>query len=321
MLLRYEDNPLVVENANAYIGDLLLTLHQFDESEKHLQKALALNPHNPHYYYLLGFVYTYLRKWPQAIVEMKKAVNLQPQKAEYLQGLGWALYLNEELTEGLELLLKAHQLSPTEFNILNDLAVIHLEKDLARARQYAELAFQLEPRNPRVLSVLARVQATSNLVADTGDNQVYWKANETLVFRFKVTLRENPAIWRIIYVKYNQLLSSLHKGIMAAFDRQEEKPCSFFFVNKKGNRQTEFAAVPPGSSGAAKALKSIRIDSIGLYQDEEEKFAYLYDYEKPVWHDVELVDAANKVTRAKYPRTVKKEGQYPPKPPKTIKPQ
>jgi len=46
--------------------------------------------------------------------------------------------------------------------------------------------------------------------------------NTYFIHRFKESLRHWPDIWRIIEVKGNQMLSSLHKAIFKTFDRIEE---------------------------------------------------------------------------------------------------
>jgi hypothetical protein len=133
------------------------------------------------------------------------------------------------------------------------------------------------------------------------------------IFRFKVSLDGNPDIWRIIEIKGIQLLSSLHKGIALGFDLPEKRTYSFFFHEKRRDIHYEFASAVPGISGTPRTSKNIRIDSIGLFQDEKDKFRYLFDYEKMSWYEVELVQVTLKNTRAKYPRVIKKLSNCPQK--------
>jgi hypothetical protein len=69
----------------------------------------------------------------------------------------------------------------------------------------------------------------------------------------------------------------------------EQAVYSFYFSQKWGDRQHEFASSVPGTSGTAQLAKSIRIDSMLLYQDENEIFRHLFDYENKCWHEVELI--------------------------------
>ncbi len=72
-------------------------------------------------------------------------------------------------------------------------------------------------------------------------------ADTHFIHRFKVSLKDNPDIWRIIDIKENQMLSSLHKAIFKAFDRVQEHEYSFFLSDKSGAKETEFVSPGVGS--------------------------------------------------------------------------
>ena len=44
ILVRYDDNPIATEHANALLGDIYLTLKQLDLAENHTRKAIHSNP-------------------------------------------------------------------------------------------------------------------------------------------------------------------------------------------------------------------------------------------------------------------------------------
>lgn len=56
ILIRYGDNDVATEHANAYLGDIFLTLQQFDLAKEHIKKAISYQPEKPAYHYILGFV-------------------------------------------------------------------------------------------------------------------------------------------------------------------------------------------------------------------------------------------------------------------------
>ncbi|MFC1980915.1 tetratricopeptide repeat protein [Chloroflexota bacterium] len=62
ILIRYSDYPIAVEHANAYLGDLFLTLQKIELAENHIKKAIDLKPENPGHRYILGFVYSHKRQ-------------------------------------------------------------------------------------------------------------------------------------------------------------------------------------------------------------------------------------------------------------------
>ena len=47
ILLRYGDDAVAAEHANAYLGDLFLTMQNLDLSEVHIKKAINFSPRKP----------------------------------------------------------------------------------------------------------------------------------------------------------------------------------------------------------------------------------------------------------------------------------
>jgi tetratricopeptide (TPR) repeat protein len=314
VLLRYGDDPETAEYANAYLGDIFLSLHKLDLAEEHIKKAIDHNPEKAEYHYILGFVFNKRRQWEKAISEFKSAVSREPDDAEFIRGLGWATFQNGDRIRGLSLLQKANKLNPSSVNILTDLAVANMGTSLRKARQYAEQAAAIEPDSPLVQGMLDQIRIFEENISQMLDGaHTSWQRESTVrqgslyVFQFKVSTKDNPGKWCIIEIKANQLLSTLHKGIARAFGYQEAAQFSFFIHRTKDSKPTEFAATVPGVSGTAKSAK-IRMDSMIPARDEEQKFSYLYCDEKTVLHEVELVRIINKIPRGEYPRVVKKHG-------------
>ena len=324
ILVRYSDDAIAVEYANAYLADLYLTLHKPDLAESHIQKAIKLKPENPGYRYILGFVYSSERQWEKAISEFRMAVKKKPNNGEYLRGLGWAIYSSGDVARGLAILEQASHLAPDNTNILTDLAVASLSlAEISKAREYAERAVRLDPSNVVARDILQKVlgfskrfsQPEKRIVTTTTRPSNY--ADTHFIHRFKVSLRDKPNIWRIIDIKENQMLSSLHKAIFEAFDRVEEHDYSFFLSNKPFDKESEYTSPGFDSSGDTKLATRIRIDSLALYGGP--KFLYLFGYGDEWWHQVELISVTQRVTRAKYPKVVKKQGKSPLQYPKALK--
>ena len=323
ILIRYSDDPVAVEYANAYLGDIFLTLKKLDPAEDYIKKAINLKPDNPAYRYILGFIYSVKRQWDKAIPEFEIAVDKEPDNGEYLRGLAWAVYSSGDVAKGLASLEKASRLAPTNVNILTDLAVAYLTSvNIDKAKEYAERAARLDPINSVARDVLKRVLGFSKGFKPRGERtdkaptrpSAY--SDTHFIHRFKVSLRNRPDIWRIIDMKGTQMLSSLHKAIFKAFDRFEEHEYSFFLSNKPYDRESEYTSPGIGTDGTSKLATRIRIDSIELYGGP--KFLYLFDYGDEWWHEVELISVTERVTRANYPRVVKKQGKSPPQYPKGI---
>ena len=158
VLIRYGDSDIAVEYANAYLGDIYLTLRRLNLAENHIKKAIDCSPDNPSYHYLLGFTYSMRREWDKAIGEFQVALNKEPNNSEYLRGLGWAVHISGDKAEGLAYLHRAVDLAPTSVNILTDLAAAYLsDLQFDKAREYAEIAVGIDPDSSIAREVLATI--------------------------------------------------------------------------------------------------------------------------------------------------------------------
>lgn len=158
VLIRYSDNDIAVEYANAYLGDIYLRLRQLNLAENHLRKAIACNPDNPSYHYLIGFTYSIQSQWDKAIGEFEVALDKEPNNSEYLRGLGWVVYCAGDKAKGLAYLHRAVDLAPTNVNILIDLASAYLSGlQFHKAREYAEMAVRIDPNSNAATEILANI--------------------------------------------------------------------------------------------------------------------------------------------------------------------
>ena len=317
ILVRYADEKVAVEYANAYLGDIFLRLRQLNLAERHVKKALSYGPEKPGYHYILGFIYSVSRRWDKAIAELGIAVDRKPEDGECLRALAWAIFNSGDQKKGLAYLNKANKLDPTNVKVLTDMAVAHLSmENMIKAREYAQRAVFLAPENTLVREVLMSIEAfdrkLKELARQTGKVKTTAMAGSYAydIYRFKVTLREKPDIWRIIEIKGNQMLSSLHKAIFKAFDRFDEHLYSFFMSGKPYDKESEYISPYPEAPKSSKLATRIRIDT--LFGRDGQNFLYLFDYGDEWWHEVEFIGISNKAARGNHPRVVKKHGKSPP---------
>jgi len=159
VLLRYSEIDVAVEYANAYLGDIYLTLRRLELAERHIRNAIDYAPGNPGYRYILGFVYSVQRRWEEAVREFEIAVDKEPENAEYLRGLGWAVNSSGEKLKGLAYLHEAFDLSPDNVSILTDLAVVYLSMgDVDKATEYGEKAKRLNPGSKLVRELMDNIE-------------------------------------------------------------------------------------------------------------------------------------------------------------------
>jgi len=168
IIIRYNDEAIAVEHANAYLANIYLTLEQNDLAEHHIKKAIDYRPEKPGYHYILGFVYSRKSRWDMAISEFKSAVTGEPDNGEYIRGLGWAICQGGNLDRGLQLLEKAERLDPANANILTDLAITHLSLlNLDTAEEYAKRAVTVAPTNIIAKDVLKKILRFRKLYGHT----------------------------------------------------------------------------------------------------------------------------------------------------------
>jgi len=317
IIARYEDDAEACEYACASLGDIYLTLRELDLAEDYLRRAMSYSPLNPYYHYLLGFTYSVSRQWDKAITEFELSVKQNPDEPEYLRGLGWAMWSDGNRTEGSEYLLQALALAPDNAKILTDLATARLgEYNFSRALEYAQRAVKIAPGSALAHEVLAHVldfqRQFERLASPSTKAKARRMSNQKVlrIYQFKVSLKEMPGIWRIIEIKGNQMLSSLHKAIFNAFDRFDEHLYSFFMSNKPFDKESEYNLPDPDDYRWETDATRIRIDTLHLKSGQ--KFLYLFDYGDEVFHEVEVIKIIEEVPEGAYPRVVKKKGKSPP---------
>jgi len=158
LLIRFGENSIVVERANANLSDIYLKLKQPDMAEIHINKAIKRVPGKPDYRYMLGFIYSTQYRWREAIPEFEAAVEADPENTEFLRGLGWAQLNDGDKDKGMVCLHKAKALAPFDVTVLLDLAQAYLfNLDFDEAKRYARGAISLEPENAFAQKVFGEI--------------------------------------------------------------------------------------------------------------------------------------------------------------------
>jgi len=146
VLIRYAENDIAVEYANAYLGDIFLAIRRLDLAEKHLKMAITIAPGNSHYYYLLGFSYSIKEQWAKAVTQFRKTISLDPDNGEYERCLGWAMFNGGNRIEGITHMYRALELSPSNIHTMTDLATALLMLgNIEKAKEYGERALSFDP--------------------------------------------------------------------------------------------------------------------------------------------------------------------------------
>ena len=159
VLVMYGDNDVAVEFANAYLGDLYLTMRRLNLAERHIKKAIRLAPEKAHYHYVLGFIHSVRESWVKAVKEFERTLGLDPDNGEYERGLGWAVFNGGDRRNGLVHLYRAVELSAANTNALTDLATaMMMLENIDKAKEYGEKAVRADPGNILAHKLLERVE-------------------------------------------------------------------------------------------------------------------------------------------------------------------
>jgi len=159
ILVRYSDNNVANEYANAHLGEMLLMLGKTDLGLCHIKKALSYDPDNPRYHYLLGFVHYTRYEWENAVQEYKLALDREPWNQEYLRALGEATFNSGDKKTGLEYLHEVAPFYPNNSGMLTELATAYMSiGDMTSARQYAEEAVRTNPGDIMAHAVLRKIK-------------------------------------------------------------------------------------------------------------------------------------------------------------------
>lgn len=168
ILIRYGDEPVASEYANAYLADIYLTLRNLGLAEDHIKKAILYKPEKPGYRYILGFIYSIQQHWRKALKEFKLAVAHEPENGEYLRGLGWVVFMGGSKIKGIAYLNNAHELDPANVNILTDLAAAHLSlMDFDKAKEYGEKVLKLDPGSALAKDILDKIARIKKRLPDS----------------------------------------------------------------------------------------------------------------------------------------------------------
>jgi hypothetical protein len=145
-------------------------------------------------------------------------------------------------------------------------------------------------------------------------------------YLFKVKLKGNRRIWRLVVLRGDQTLNDLHETIYLAFDRYDEHLYSFYFP-KAPTRQQGFDSQPkeytsPNSIGERsyfddpKRFNAARTRLDGLHLTVGQTFEYLFDYGDMWWHELKVVGIEPIDPKSKLPMIAERHGespqQYPP---------
>ena len=303
ILNRHADNPAACEYACAQIGDVYLAMRELEPAEEYLKKAMAYDPLNPKYHYLLGFVYSVSRQWDRAIKEFEFYLKKEPDESEYLRGLGWALWSASKKAEGLRYLQRAIGVAPENVNALIDLAAASLgDGAFDEAHKYAEQALKVDPENSLAKKVLNSTERFQGAIPDI---RRVGKESQLSVYEMKVRLKgSRPAIWRRFRLSGDTTLYKLHRILQALMGWSDYHLYEFRIG------QLRFGEPDPDYSPETRTAKRVRLSDI--LKAEKARFTYVYDFGDDWQHEIVVERILPSAQKLRHPVCIGGERACPP---------
>jgi hypothetical protein len=167
---------------------------------------------------------------------------------------------------------------------------------------------------------LARSSESSSIgVEATGaDNPRLYTLKVHLMDDRKKFAPRRPRVYRIIQIRGNQTLESLHFAIFNAYDRHDEHLYDFHFGEQPMDPKGRRYVLPMANEGfgfkdddrrIAGIVDETTIDSIGLKVGQH--FGYRFDFGDNWWHQISVEAIEANAPPGNYPSIIKRVGPSP----------
>ena len=129
------------------------------------------------------------------------------------------------------------------------------------------------------------------------------------ILKFRIYWEEDDSVYRDIVIKHSHTFSDLHHEILRCYEFDNKHKATFFRSNDKWQRGKEITLEKYDKTYAAPPLL-MRETTIGSeIKDTNQKFIYVYDFNKNWTFMVELINVNKEESnRISYPSCARSEG-------------
>lgn len=132
------------------------------------------------------------------------------------------------------------------------------------------------------------------------------------VLKFRIYLEEDESIYRDIVIKHTQTFLELHKTILQAWEFDNKHQATFFRSNDNWQRGREISLDKYDKEYKAPPLMMADTTIGSEIRDTNQKFIYVYDFNKNWVFLVELINVSKEESsKIVYPSVSRKEGVGP----------
>jgi hypothetical protein len=129
------------------------------------------------------------------------------------------------------------------------------------------------------------------------------------ILKFRIYLEEDDAVYRDIVIKHTQTFQELHYAILKSYEFDSKHKATFFRSNDNWQRGREISFEKYDKPYVVEPLLMQEVPIGSEIRDTNQKFIYVYDFEKNWVFLVELINVSkeenNKIT---YPAVSRTEG-------------
>jgi hypothetical protein len=132
------------------------------------------------------------------------------------------------------------------------------------------------------------------------------------ILKFRVYYEEDESIYRDVAIRHTQSFRDLHESILKAYEFDSKHKATFFRSNDHWERGREISLEKYDKEYRAEPLLMSETIIGSEIRDPNQKFIYLYDFNKNWNFLVELINVSKEEnSRVSYPATVRTEGIAP----------
>lgn len=129
------------------------------------------------------------------------------------------------------------------------------------------------------------------------------------ILRFRIYFEEDDSVYRDVAIRHTQSFQELHEAILKAFEFDSKHAATFFRSNDNWQRGREISLDTYDKLYKAPPLL-MKATPVGTeIRDPNQRFVYLYDFNKNWTFLVELINVSKEENpKLTYPAMVRKEG-------------
>lgn len=132
------------------------------------------------------------------------------------------------------------------------------------------------------------------------------------ILKFRVYFEEDESVYRDVAIRHTQSFLELHETILKAYEFDNKHKATFFRSNDHWQRGREISLEKYEKDYKAPPLLMTETSIGSEIRDPNQRFIYLYDFNKNWTFLVELINVAKEENpRISYPATVRIEGIAP----------